>query len=87
MIISDLNHLEVVAENQIQGGNHLQLDYVNGAITYVSLTAGLALNNVAVGSANAGAIGWNTFTKADSSTFTTPISSNSTSYTVSVSAP
>ena len=87
MIISDLNHIEVVAEEtQVQGGSHYQVDYVNGFVAYASLTAGLAINNVAVADAGAGAYGYNTFTKGATSTYTTPISSGSGAYSISVSA-
>ena len=87
MIISDLNHIEVVAEEtQIQGGSHFQLDYVNGLVKYASYTVGLAINNVAVADAGASAYGYNTFTKGATSTYTTPWSSGSGAYSISVSA-
>ncbi|MDP8934939.1 MAG: hypothetical protein M3N42_12565, partial [Cyanobacteriota bacterium] len=77
MIISDLNHVEVVSEaTRIEGG-FTEVDVILGRVSFISLTAGLAIGNVAVGDANAGAIGFGSFTKAATSTFTTPFSSAS----------
>ena len=85
MIISDMNHVEVVSEaTRIEGG-FTEFDFVYGQVSFISLTAGLAIGNVAVGDAKAGAIGYGTFTKAASDTFTTPFSSSSGAFSVSVS--
>ena len=85
MIISDLNHVEVVSEaTRIEGGFY-EVDGVYGQVYFGSFTAGLAIGHVAVGDANAGAIGYGTFTKAATNTFTTPWSSGSGAFSVSVS--
>ena len=85
MIISDLNHIEVVSSSNVEGGSHYQYDYVRGSVLYGSLTVGIAVGNVAVADAGAGAIGFGSFSKAATSTFTTPISSSSGAYSISVS--
>ncbi|MEG3833312.1 MULTISPECIES: hypothetical protein [unclassified Microcoleus] len=85
MIISDLNHVEVVSEaTRIEGG-FTEFDLIVGNVSFISLTAGLAIGNVAVADAGAGAIGYGSFTKAATSTFTTPFSSSSGAFSVSVS--
>ncbi|MEG4277685.1 hypothetical protein QUA62_09415 [Microcoleus sp. MON1_C1] len=86
MIISDLNHVEVVSEaTRIEGG-FTEFDLILGQVYFGSFTAGLAIGNVAVADANAGAIGFDSFTKAASDTFTTPFSSSSGAFSVSVSS-
>jgi len=85
MIISDLNHIEVVKEANVEGGSHYQYDYVRGSVLYGSLTAGLAIGNVAVADAGAGAIGFGSFSKAATGTFTAPGYSSSGAYSISVS--
>ncbi|MEG4277686.1 hypothetical protein QUA62_09420 [Microcoleus sp. MON1_C1] len=86
MIISDLNHVEVVSEaTRIEGG-FTEFDLILGQVSFISLTAGLAIGNVAAADANAGAIGFDSFTKAASDTFTTPFSSSSGAFSVSVSS-
>ena len=85
MIISDLNHLEIASSSEIAGGSHTEFDIVRGSVFYTSKTVGLAIGNVAVADSAAGALGFNTFTKAATSTFTTPISSSSAGYSISVS--
>ncbi|MFB8789139.1 MAG: hypothetical protein U7123_09885 [Potamolinea sp.] len=86
MIISDLNHLQVVeAETKIEGGSFYEYDYVKGSVLFGSLTVGLAYGNVAVADAGASAYGYDTFTKAATSTVTTPYYSGSGAFSISVS--
>ncbi|MEG3904327.1 hypothetical protein QUB19_20645 [Microcoleus sp. B4-C5] len=85
MIISDLNHVEVVSEaTRIEGG-FTEFDLIVGLVSFGSFTAGVAYGNIAVADASAGAIGYGSFTKAATSTFTTPVSSSSGAFSVSVS--
>ncbi|MEG3833313.1 MULTISPECIES: hypothetical protein [unclassified Microcoleus] len=85
MIISDLNHVEVVSEaTRIEGG-FTEFDLIVGLVSFGSFTAGVAIGNVAVADAGADAIGYGSFTKAATSTFTTPFSSSSGAFSVSVS--
>lgn len=84
MIISDLSYLEKVEETNIEGGFY-EGDYIRGSVLFGSLTAGVAYGNMAVAEATAGALGYNTFTKAASGTLTTPISSASGAFSISVS--
>jgi hypothetical protein len=63
MIISDLNHVEVVSEaTRIEGG-FTEFDLIVGQVYFT----------------------WGSFTKAATSTFTTPFSSSSGAFSVSVS--
>ncbi|MEG4329270.1 hypothetical protein [Microcoleus sp. herbarium5] len=85
MIISDLNHVEVVSEaTRIEGG-FTEFDLIVGLVSFGSFTAGVAIGNIAVADAGAGAIGYGSFTKAATETFTTPVSSLSGAFSVSVS--
>ena len=86
MIISDLNHVEVVSEaTRIEGG-FTEFDLIVGLVSFGSFTVGQAIGNIAVAEAGAGAIGFGSFTKAATNTFSTPFSSSSGAFSVSVSS-
>ncbi|MEG4284851.1 hypothetical protein QUB68_17120 [Microcoleus sp. A006_D1] len=86
MIISDLNHVEVVSEaTRIEGGSFYEADFIYGQVSFISLTAGLAIGHVAAADAGASAYGYGTFTKAATNTYTSPWSSQSAAFSVSVS--
>ena len=84
MIISDLNHVEVVSEaTRIEGGFR-EVDLIVGLVSFGSFTVGRAIGNIAVADAGARAIGFGSFTKAATNTFATPWSSSSGAFSVSV---
>ncbi|MEG4284850.1 hypothetical protein QUB68_17115 [Microcoleus sp. A006_D1] len=86
MIISDLNHVEVVSEATSVVGGFYEVDVIYGQVSFISLTAGLAIGHVAAADAGAGAYGYyGTFTKAATNTYTSPWSSSSGAFSVSVS--
>ncbi|MEG4170296.1 MULTISPECIES: hypothetical protein [unclassified Microcoleus] len=85
MIISDLNHVEVVSEaSRIEGGSFYEADVIYGTVLFGSLTAGVAYGNIAVAEAGSLAIGYGSFSKTATSTVATPVSSQSGSFSIAV---
>ncbi|MCU0541096.1 MAG: hypothetical protein MUE44_02775 [Oscillatoriaceae cyanobacterium Prado104] len=89
MNISDLELLENLSEATVlEGGSyyypgHKQYDYVNVYASSGIFSAAFILGNTAVGSADAKAYGYNTFSKSATYTVTDPFFSGSSSYSLS----
>lgn len=89
MIISDLNYLEAVEANVegATGYTYFQNSLNLGLTKKFTVGAVLFLGNQADASSGALAIGNNTYTKTDTVTFATPVSSASSSWSTSAVSP